>query len=107
MRRRLPQVLSTPPVLADDTTYTATMRNDAGEYTTLVREHSTRSAAALWERKLAHVSRELQQVLLTDRLEPLHARAAERLEAGLLAAEVAGLWTPWTAHAAALLRSIP
>ena len=57
------QVLSTPPVLADDTTYTASMQNDVGEYSTLVRQHDAQSAAQLWQRKLDHVSEQLQLVV--------------------------------------------
>lgn len=51
-------VLSTPPVLAEDTTYTATIVNAAGEYSTLVRSHTSNERREA--KKIAEVSRKLQ-----------------------------------------------
>jgi hypothetical protein len=66
-------VLSTAPVLADDTTYTSTMSNAAGEYTTLVREHPAATDAVRTARKLARVSQELHRVLEWYRKSPFRS----------------------------------
>ncbi len=69
------QVLSTPPVLATDTTYTATMANRAGEYNTLVRTHddmAPEARAALTAEKLERVRQEMRAVVEWYRKQPFY-----------------------------------
>lgn len=56
-------VLSTPPVLADDTTYTALMHNDAGFYSTTVREHPAEVAEKRRQELLGNVAVKLRDLV--------------------------------------------
>lgn len=56
------KVLSTPPVLASDTTYTALMQNDAGFYSTTVREHPSDEAERRRQEMLPNVALKLRDL---------------------------------------------
>lgn len=64
-------VLSQPPVLAHDTTYTATMANALGLYSTTVREHDADTNALLRQRMVTAVSAKMRELLAWFRQQPL------------------------------------
>eukprot|EP01065_Artemidia_motanka_P013865 TRINITY_DN1781_c0_g1_i1.p1 TRINITY_DN1781_c0_g1~~TRINITY_DN1781_c0_g1_i1.p1 ORF type:complete len:424 (+),score=171.92 TRINITY_DN1781_c0_g1_i1:63-1274(+) len=67
-------VLSTPPVLAKDTTYTAMMINEAGFYRTTVREHSAKESAERTAKMQESVSKKMQDLVAWYRQQPFYVQ---------------------------------